>query len=380
MTTTNSKMQSTSFIQFSKFKSNSVEYQSDNSFATEVGIGFTKNVSLSSEDESDSFKDYLNDVRTLNEFTTENEFLFDFCVDDLTEAVDENAEGNGSASELFGSCSAVHHSYNFPTCLSPIIEEPESSDYFDSNAADESISSCDECSTDCDDSLFDHVELENKYVENKPAKEGDLQNIYQLASATASFHFESYIPRPSCVSSTVAPVPKITPIFGTFIKKSTENVQQSLSDLDFCPAGSETKTIRKGKQFWNHVCQWFYGQGDSSIATSEDDYSEEQSITSSNDPDSITLANSTLTPANSNSRDISESNKSCSSSSSATLSSKYVPSKRYFIKTVYASRLPPTNECELLYRQAHRKCQSDRLGKRLSRGWKAMKASCGLCK
>ncbi|GME78607.1 unnamed protein product [Ambrosiozyma monospora] len=151
-------------------------------------------------------------------------------------------------------------------------------------------------------------------------------------------------------------------------KPSIENVQQSISYLDFYPPVPERKTARIRDQSWNHTCHWFYGKEAVSISTT----AHEQSITSSNDSNSVTLVNSTFISSDSDSTatDIFEDNKSFSSSISTPNSSKLVPSETHLTKTVNS-----TNECELVCKQGHRKCQADRLRQRVSRGWKVIKSS-----
>ncbi|GME75291.1 unnamed protein product [Ambrosiozyma monospora] len=165
------------------------------------------------------------------------------------------------------------------------------------------------------------------------------------------------------MSSIVVPVPMPAVISVPSDKSRTENVQQSFSYLDFCPAVSEKKPVRRRNQLWIPICHWFYGKGDASTSTSADKYSEEQSITSSHDSDSTTLADSALTSSNSVSGDISDS---CSPSAASSVT---------LLSTDYASKLASTNECELLCKQAHGKCQADKLRQRVPRGWKAMKSS-----
>ncbi|GMG24248.1 unnamed protein product [Ambrosiozyma monospora] len=196
--------------------------------------------------------------------------------------------------------------------------------------------------------------------------ESEFQGICCPVSPPVSFYTESDEPRTSCpssMSSIVVPVPMPAVISVPSDKSLAENVQQSFSYLDFCPAVSETETLRRRKQFWNHICHWFYGKGDASISTSADKYPEEQSITSSHDSDSTTLADSTLTSSDSVSGDISDS---CSPSAASSTT---------LLSTDYAPKLASTNGCELLHKQAYGKCQADKLRHRVSHGWKAMKSS-----
>ncbi|GMG25349.1 unnamed protein product [Ambrosiozyma monospora] len=204
--------------------------------------------------------------------------------------------------------------------------------------------------------------LSEEDIEN----ESEFQGIYCPVSPPVSFYTESDEPRTSCpssMSSIVVPVPMPAVISVPSDKSLTENVQQSFSYLDFRPAVSETETLRRRKQFWNHVCHWFYEKGDASISTSADKYPEEQSITSSHDSDSTTLADSTLASSDSVSGDISDSFSPSPASSITLLSTDYTP------------KLASTNGCELLHKQAHGKCQADKLRQRVSRSWKAMKSS-----
>ncbi|GMG39487.1 unnamed protein product [Ambrosiozyma monospora] len=167
------------------------------------------------------------------------------------------------------------------------------------------------------------------------------------------------------MSSIVVPVPMPAVISVPSDKSLTQNVQQSFSYLDFCPAVSETKPVRRRNQLWIPICHWFYGKGDARTSTPADKYPEEQSMTSSHDSDSTTLADSTLTSSDSDSvsGDISDS---CSHSAASSIT---------LLSTDHAPKLASTNDCELLYKQGHGKCQADKLRKRVSRGWKAMKSS-----
>ncbi|GMG25350.1 unnamed protein product [Ambrosiozyma monospora] len=251
-------MQSSSFTELSK-DSNSAEHESIKPVATEADMDSTNDdVSSPIANGSGPFLDCLKDIGASNEFITELGFMNESGFDDLTEVVDGVPEGNDSGSgsdsgsgfssditdQSYGSSFSVFDYY--ATRLSPIMEEPESADYEDTKPVGESPSG--------------YAKLENEYKdEDEDEEENNLQNNFQLASPCISFYSESFIPRLSCVSSIVVPVPLITNISSAFHKRSSQNVQQSFSYLDFYPSAVHVEK-KSHKGVWAHICKWFHGR------------------------------------------------------------------------------------------------------------------------
>ncbi|GMG39486.1 unnamed protein product [Ambrosiozyma monospora] len=257
-------MQSSSFTELSNLDSHSAEHESIKPVATETDKDST-NDDVSSpiaNRSSGPFLDCLKDIGACNEFITELGFMNESGFDELTEVVDGVPEGNDSGSdsdsgsgsditdESYGSSFSVFDYY--ATRLSPIMEEPESADYEDTKPVGESPSG--------------YAKFENEYkgedeYKDEDEEENNLQNNFQLASPCISFYSESFIPRLSCVSSIVVPVPVplITNISSAFHKCSSQNVQQSFSYLDFYPSAVPVeKKSRIG--VWAHICKWFHGR------------------------------------------------------------------------------------------------------------------------
>ncbi|GMG30139.1 unnamed protein product [Ambrosiozyma monospora] len=352
---------------------------SSTSLSTSVELGFTLSPTPQKEVGSASnVTCYVTEGKSVNLFD-EQDYDSDIVSITATDSADEfyacsTAEANIFFSKLLEECDS--------TLISVLGSGPVEPSVSGSNA-------CDEFKTASANIINAHI-IEPQGSNNKRLEvvidslcEVDDESVFQgiccAVSPNASFYTESDEPRTSCpssMSSIVVPVPMPAVISFPSDKSSTENVQQSFSYLDFSSAVSETKAHRRGKQFWNHICLWFYGKGDARISTSADKYAEEQSITSSHDPDSTTLADSALTSSDSVSGDISVS---CSPSAASSITllplSKPVSSKVCSYRTVYAPKLASTNDCELLCKQAHGKCQADKLRQRVSRGWKAIKSS-----
>ncbi|GME96657.1 unnamed protein product [Ambrosiozyma monospora] len=239
-----------SFVnQFPDLNSSSAECESIKAVSIESDKTFTNDVvSSPSQNRPGIFFDCLKDVTTSNEFITTFEFMNDFYFDDLTEAIDELDDDSDSCSDSditdqsYGSNFSVHDGYYLSPRLSPIMEEPESPDCEDYKTSNEHPSSSGK------------PENEDKY-ENDDGN--TLQNNSQIFSPCLSFYSESFIPRPSCVSSVVVPAPLITNITSAFHKRSPKNVQQSFSYLDFHPSAVEKKPRKRA---WARICRWFHGR------------------------------------------------------------------------------------------------------------------------
>ncbi|GMG30142.1 unnamed protein product [Ambrosiozyma monospora] len=246
-------MQSSSFTQLSNLDSNSAEYESIKPVAIETDKDSTNDdISSPISNSPGLFLDCLKDIGASNEFFTELGFMNESCFDDLSEVVDEVPEGNDSDSGSGSGCGSdiTDQSYGsnfsvfdyYSTHLSPIMEEPESADYEDTKPVEESPSG--------------YAEFENE-DENEDEGENNLQNNSHLVSPCISFYSESFIPRSSCVSSIIVPVPLITNITSAFHKHSSKNAQQSVSYLDFSPSSVEKKPHKRA---WAHICKWFHGR------------------------------------------------------------------------------------------------------------------------
>ncbi|GMG40383.1 unnamed protein product [Ambrosiozyma monospora] len=289
-----------------------------------------------------------------------------------TDSTDEfyacsTAEANMFFSKLVEECDSNLISVSGSDPIEPSVSGSNARDELDSASPDiinANITEPQGSTNQCLEVVIDSLSEEDN--EN----ESEFQGICCPVSPPVSFYTESDEPRTSCpssMSSIVVPVPMPAVISVPSDKSLTENLQQSFSYLDFCPAVSETKPVRRRNQLWIPICHWFYGKGDARTSTPADKYSEEPSITASHDSDSTTLADSTLTSSDSDSVSVSgDISDSCSHStaSSSTL-----------LSTDYAPKLASTNDCELLCKQAYGKCQADKLRQRVSRGWKAMKSS-----
>ncbi|GMG40628.1 unnamed protein product [Ambrosiozyma monospora] len=254
-------MQSSSFTELSNLDFHSAELESIKPVSTEADMDSANDDDTSSSianGSSGPFLDCLKDIGACNEFITELGFMNESGFDDLAEVVDGVPEGNDSdsASDSDSGSDITEQSYGssfsvfdyYATRLSPIMEEPESADYEDTKPVGESPSG--------------YAKFENEYeYKDKDEDEGEnnLQNNFQLASPCLSFYSESFIPRLSCVSSIVVPVPLITNISSAFHKRSSQNVQESFSHLDFSPtAVPAEKKSRLG--VWAHICKWFHGR------------------------------------------------------------------------------------------------------------------------
>ncbi|GMG39847.1 unnamed protein product [Ambrosiozyma monospora] len=264
-------MQSSSFTELSNLDFHSAELESIKPVSTEADMDSANDDDSSSSianGSSGPFLDCLKDIGACNEFITELGFMNETGFDDLTEVVDGVPEGNDSDSDsASGSGSDItDHSYGssfsvfdyYATRLSPIMEEPESADYEDTKPVGESPSG--------------YATFENEYKvkdededEYEDEGENNLQNNFQLASPCLSFYSESFIPLLSCVSSIVAPVPVplINSISSAFHKRSSQNVQESFSHLDFSPSAVPVHVPAEKKSrlgVWAHICKWFHGR------------------------------------------------------------------------------------------------------------------------